>query len=233
MTSDIQTIQDFVTYALLAILTSVLVLIGIVGVMLSLNWRFTLISLAIAPLLFLMVYVFTGRIKRASRNVWKKEGELLSIVQEVFSSIRVVKAFAREDYEQRRFEAQSLDNMETTLAARNIKMTLAPVVEIIVATGTCLMLWYGGRLVMAGQLTAGRARGVPALPGQDVQADAGPLEDDRHRRQGRRQPRADPRDSRHRERCPRPASRADGQAVSRARSPLTTCRSPMRPTRRS
>ena len=50
---------------------------------------------------------------------------------------------------------QSLDNVETTLAARNIKMMLAPVVEIIVATGTCLMLWYGARLVIADQLTAG------------------------------------------------------------------------------
>jgi subfamily B ATP-binding cassette protein MsbA len=155
VTSDIQTIQDFVTSALLEILTSVLVLAGIVGVMLYLNWRFTLISLSIAPLLFLVVYVFTKRIKKATRDVRKKEGELLSIVQEVFSSIRVVKAFAREDYEERRFERQSLDNVETTLAARNIKMLLAPVVEIIVATGTCLMLWYGARLVMANQLTAG------------------------------------------------------------------------------
>ena len=155
VTSDIQTIQDFVTSALLAIVTSVLVLAGIVGVMLYLNWRFTLISLSIAPLLFLVVYVFTRRIKKAARDVRKKEGELLSIVQEVFSSIRVVKAFAREEYEERRFERQSLDNVETTLAARNLKMMLAPVVEIIVAIGTCLMLWYGARLVIADQLTAG------------------------------------------------------------------------------
>jgi subfamily B ATP-binding cassette protein MsbA len=155
VTSDIQTIQDFVASALLDILTSVLVLGGIVGVMLYLNWRFTLISLSIAPLLFAVVFLFTRRIKRASRNVRQKEGELLSLVQEVFSSIRVVKAFAREDYEERRFERQSLDNVETTLAARNIKMLLAPVVEIIVATGTCLMLWYGARMVIADQLTAG------------------------------------------------------------------------------
>jgi ATP-binding cassette, subfamily B, bacterial len=155
VTSDIQTIQDFVTSALLAILTSVLVLAGILGVMLFLNWRFTLISLTIAPLLFLVVFFFTRRIKQASRDVRKKEGELLSIVQEVFSSIRVVKAFAREDYEERRFELQSLDNVETALAARRTKMALAPVVEIIVATGTCLMLWYGARLVLSSQLTAG------------------------------------------------------------------------------
>ena len=155
VTSDIDSIQDFVTSALLGIVTNVLTLVGIIAVMLYLNWRFTLISLAIAPVLFLVVYVFTRRIKKASRDVRKKESELLSMVAEVFSSIRVVKAFAREDYEERRFERQSLDNVETALVARAVKMKLAPVVDIIVAIGTCLMLAYGARLVLAGQLTAG------------------------------------------------------------------------------
>src|SRR5205823_12373173 len=65
------------------------------------------------------------------------------------------KAFAREDYEEGRFERQSLDNVETALRARAIKMKLSPVVDVIVAIGTCLMLAYGARLVLAGQLTAG------------------------------------------------------------------------------
>ncbi len=155
VTKDIESVQDFVTSALLGILTSALTLVGIIGVMLYLNWRFTLISLSVAPVLFLVVYVFTRRIKKASRDVRKKESELVSIVQEVFSSIRVVKAFAREDYEEDRFEVQSLDNVETALRARSIKMKLSPVVEVIVAAGTCLMLAYGARLVIAGQLTAG------------------------------------------------------------------------------
>jgi ATP-binding cassette subfamily B protein len=124
-------------------------------VMLYLNWRLTLISLSVAPVLFLVVYAFTRRIKRASRDVRKKESELVSMVAEVFSSIRVVKAFAREDYEEARFERQSLENVEAALRARGIKMLLPPAVEIIVATGTCLLLWYGARLVLAGDLTAG------------------------------------------------------------------------------
>jgi ATP-binding cassette, subfamily B, bacterial len=155
VTSDIEAIQSFITTALLGILTSVLTLLGIVGVMFYLNWRFTLISLSIAPVLFLVVYIFTRRIKKASRDVRKKESELVSIVEEVFSSIRVVKAFAREDYEERRFARQSLENVEMALLARSIKMKLSPIVEIIVATGTCLVLGYGARLVLAGQLTAG------------------------------------------------------------------------------
>ena len=155
VTTDIEAIQAFITTALLGILSSVLTLVGIIGIMLYLNWRFTLISLAIAPVLFLVVYIFTRRIKKASRAVRKKESELLSIVQEVFSSIRVIKAFAREDYEERRFERQSLENVETALLARNLKGTLSPIVDILVAIGTCLMLGYGARLVLAGQLTPG------------------------------------------------------------------------------
>ncbi len=155
VTTDIEAIQSFVTTALLGIVNSILTLVGIIGIMLYLNWRFTLISLAIAPMLFVVVYIFTRRIKKASRAVRKKESELLSTVQEVFSSIRVVKAFAREDYEERRFDRLSLENVETALLARNLKGTLAPIVDVIVAIGTCLMLGYGARLVLAGQLTAG------------------------------------------------------------------------------
>jgi subfamily B ATP-binding cassette protein MsbA len=155
VTSDIEAIQSFITTALLGMLVNAFTLVGMVVVMFYLNWRFTLIALSIAPALFVVVYMFTIRIKKASRAVRKKESELVSVVQEVLSSIRVVKAFAREDYEQRRFEEQSLENVEMALWARSIKAKLSPVVEVIVAAGTCLVLGYGARLVLAGQLSAG------------------------------------------------------------------------------
>ncbi len=77
------------------------------------------------------------------------------MVEEALTSIRVVKAFAREDYEQQRFETESLANVEAGLQARSIKAKLSPVVEVLVAIGTCLVLWYGARLAMAGELSAG------------------------------------------------------------------------------
>src|ERR1700693_1444938 len=94
VTSDIETIQDFINTALLGMLVSVMTLVGMIGVMFYLNWRFTLIS--------------------------------LSIVQEVLTSIRVVKAFAREDYEEKRFKSESLANVEAGLQARSIKAKLSP-----------------------------------------------------------------------------------------------------------
>ncbi|MGH9426239.1 MAG: ABC transporter ATP-binding protein, partial [Terriglobia bacterium] len=155
ITSDIDAIQNLIASALLETLISVLTLLGMIGVMFYLNWKFTLIALSVVPVLFAVVYSFTHRIKKASRAVRKKEGEILSVIEEVLSSIRVVKAFAREDYEQQRFEQQSLESVEIALRARNIKAKLSPLVEVIVASGTCLVLWYGARLVLAGHLSPG------------------------------------------------------------------------------
>jgi ATP-binding cassette, subfamily B, bacterial len=155
VTSDIDAIQSFIASGLLGVLVNGLTLVGMLGVMLYLNWRFTLIALSVAPLLFFVVYSYTRRIKKAARAVRKKEGEIVSVIQEVFSSIRVVKAFAREDYEQQRLEEESLEGVEIALRARGLKAKLAPLVEIIVAIGTCLVLWFGARMVLYGTLSAG------------------------------------------------------------------------------
>ena len=155
VTTDIEAIQDFISQALLGIVVNVLTLAGMLAVMFYLDWRFTLIALSITPILFVVVYSYTRRIKRASRALRKKEGEVVSVVEEVLSSIRVVKAFARERYEQERLEQQSLESVEMALAARSLKAKLAPVVQVIVAAGTCLVLWYGVNLVLTGQMTPG------------------------------------------------------------------------------
>ncbi|HET7109121.1 MAG TPA: ABC transporter ATP-binding protein [Candidatus Acidoferrum sp.] len=155
VTSDIAAIQDFINSALLGIFVNVLTLIGMTAVMLYINWRFTLIALSIAPALFVVVYSFTRRIKKASHALRKKESELVSVVEEVLTSVRVVKAFAREDFEVTRFESQSLENVEKALEARGIKAKLSPIVDVMVAIGTCLVLGYGARLALAGQLSAG------------------------------------------------------------------------------
>jgi ATP-binding cassette subfamily B protein len=123
--------------------------------MFYINWLFTLIALSVTPLLFAVVFTYTRRIKKASREVRKKEGEIVSVLQETFSSIRVIRAFAREDYELRRLEEESLESVEITLRARSLKAKLVPLVEIIVAAGTSMVLWFGARMVLAGTLSAG------------------------------------------------------------------------------
>lgn len=155
ITSDIDSIQSFITSGMLTAVVQTMTLLGMVAVMLYINWRFTLIALSVAPLLFAVVFHYTRMIKELSRDVRKQEGVVASMVEEALTSIRVVKAFAREDYEQRRLERQSLETVDAALKARTAKAKLAPLVEIIVAAGTGLVLWYGGRMALSGDLSAG------------------------------------------------------------------------------
>jgi subfamily B ATP-binding cassette protein MsbA len=155
VTKDTDAIQEFINSALLGIFVDLLTLGGMVGVMFYLDWRFTLIALLVAPVLFLVVYSYTRRIKAASREVRKKESELLSRVAEVLSSIHVVQAFAREDYEEKRFESESVENVQAAVQAKGLKAKLSPITQVIVAVGTSLVLGYGARRVLSGELSVG------------------------------------------------------------------------------
>jgi subfamily B ATP-binding cassette protein MsbA len=99
VTSDIDTIQSFITSTLTDVVLDMLTLVSMLAVMTYIDWRFTIIALSVAPFLILFVSKYSPRIKKASRAVRKKESEIVSRTQEVFSSIRVVKAFASEKYE--------------------------------------------------------------------------------------------------------------------------------------
>jgi ATP-binding cassette subfamily B protein len=155
VTVDIDAIQSFIVSGLLSILVDTLTLVGMIIVMFCVNWQFTLIALAVVPPLFFIVNTYTRRVKKASREVRKKEGKMVSVVSEVVSSIRVVKAFSREDYEVRRFEGESLEAVEAALAARSLKARLVPIVNIVTAIGTCAVLWFGAQMAMTGRLAPG------------------------------------------------------------------------------
>jgi subfamily B ATP-binding cassette protein MsbA len=155
VTSDIDAIQSFISSGLIGSLINCLTLFGMVGLMFYLNWKFTLIALSVAPPLGFIVFHYTRLIKKSTRAVKKKEGEIISVINEVLSSMRTVKAFAREEYEQRRLEDQSLEGVAIAMKSRGLKARLAPIVEIIVAIGTAVVLWFGGRLVLSGELSAG------------------------------------------------------------------------------
>ena len=155
LTSDVDTAQDFFSTALLSIAMDVLTLGGMLAVMLYLDWRFTLLGLAIAPLLFAVVYRRTHRIKAAAREVKQREGALASIVQETIAAIRTVRAFGREAHEEARLEREGRAAMDAAMRARSIKAALPPIVDLLVAAGTCAVMLVGVRLVLEGRITSG------------------------------------------------------------------------------
>jgi ATP-binding cassette, subfamily B, bacterial len=155
LTGDIDAVEDFITGAVLGIVLDLVTLAGMLAVMFALDWRFSLIGLSIAPVLFAIAYGLMHRIKEAARVVKKRESDLASVVQESIVSARVVKAFAREAFEEGRVDRQSLASVDAALRARSIKARLAPLVDVVVAAGTCLVLYFGAHVVFTGRITPG------------------------------------------------------------------------------
>jgi ATP-binding cassette, subfamily B, bacterial len=155
LTSDIEAAEDFIGSAVLGIVLNLITLAGMMAVMFYLDWRFSLIGLSVAPALFVVVFRFTRRIKKNAREVKKRESDLASVVQESIASVRVVKAFAQEAFEEGRLDHESQETVDVSLRARSVKARLSPMVDVLVSIGTCLVLWYGVRLVLADRLSSG------------------------------------------------------------------------------
>jgi len=155
ITDDINAVQDFVSTSLLDIVIDSLTIIGMVAVMMSLNWRFTTVALAVMPLVLIFVYRLRLVIKTATHDVRQRQSEMVSIVQEGLGAIRVVKAFGQGSFERARLAAKSRESVEAALFARRVRSLLGPVVTSFVALGTAGVLWFGAQEVLSGAMTAG------------------------------------------------------------------------------
>ena len=108
ITDDINAVQDFASTSLLDIVIDVLTIVGMLAVMFTLNWRFTIAALAVTPLLAVFAFRLRAVVKQATRDVRRRQSEIVSIVQEGLGSIRVVKAFAQGRFERQRLDAKSI-----------------------------------------------------------------------------------------------------------------------------
>ncbi|HWC75237.1 MAG TPA: ABC transporter ATP-binding protein [Gemmatimonadales bacterium] len=155
ITDDVKTVRDFVSSSTLSILVDLLTVIGMLGLMFWLDWDFTLIVVAITPFLLLFVARFRRAIKRATADVRRRESDIVDVLQTGLESVRTVQAFSAQDVEAARLSAASLATVRAALSARRVKSLLSPVIALIVASCTALVLWRGAGLIVAGAMTVG------------------------------------------------------------------------------
>ncbi len=155
ITDDIQTIQSFASSATLGILVDLLTIVGMLGLMFWLQWDFALVAVGITPFLLLFVSRFKRAVKKATREVRHRQADIVAVVQQGLESVRVVKAFGREDLEQKELSDASRATVDAALKARRVKSMLSPVVTVTVALCTAFVLWRGASLILIGTMTAG------------------------------------------------------------------------------
>jgi subfamily B ATP-binding cassette protein MsbA len=125
------------------------------GLMFWLNWDFTLIALAVTPFLLLFVSRFKKAVKEATHEVRKEQSQIVAVVQQGLESMQVVKAFGQEGTEEEMLRSVSQATVSAALKARSVKALLSPVVTIVVAICTAIVLWRGAALILAGSMTVG------------------------------------------------------------------------------
>jgi ABC-type multidrug transport system fused ATPase/permease subunit len=155
ITSDVATIQSFASSSTLSIIIDIITIVFMIGLMFWLEWDFTLIALAITPFLLMAVLHLKKAVKEVTRTVRARQSEIVAVVQQGLGSVRAVKAFGRQDLELAHLEAASQATIEAALKARQVKSLLSPMVSIVVAICTAIVLWKGTSLITAGTMTAG------------------------------------------------------------------------------
>jgi ATP-binding cassette subfamily B protein len=152
---DSQSIQTIYNKGFTNIFASVIALIGTFIVMLRLDWVLTLLSLAIVPLIVGAIYFFARRIRSESTSIQEHESAVLAQAQEGLSSIRMVHAFGREDFEVMQFHQQAQQSLQANLRLTLTNVNSALVISTLMVIGTSAMYYVGTLHVLAGTLSLG------------------------------------------------------------------------------
>jgi len=152
---DSQSVQTIYNKGFTNIIGSGVTLLGTFAVMLRLDWQLTLLSLAIVPLLIGTIYFFAKRIRTQSTTIQEQDSALLTQTQEGLSSIRMVHAFGREEFEVSQFQEHAHGSLQANLRLTMTSVKSGLVISTLIAVGTAAMYYVGSLHVLAGTLSLG------------------------------------------------------------------------------
>ena len=155
VTSDVKEVRTMLVDSVVEVFSSVTILIGMMVVMLWLDWQLTLLALLTVPFLFLAVKRYRQALVQRMRIVRTREGAIASVMQEAIIGIRAVKLFAREEDEMERFRTESRESLKASVDSAKIEAKFSTVLGIVGGLGTALVTYFGARQVLSGALSLG------------------------------------------------------------------------------
>jgi len=155
VTADVDLIRGFLAWGFPQFLSIVAMFVGVFIITASMSWRLTLLSLSTAPIIFLITYRFASKIRPVFAVAQERLGVINAVLQENITGVKVVRAFAKEDVEERKFMEKSKDYFNTNVGAAKLRAKYIPIMEFMAGSGTVFILLYGGLQVMSGEITIG------------------------------------------------------------------------------
>ncbi len=152
---DSQSVQTIYNKGFTNIFGSVVTLLGTFAVMVQMDWQLTLLSLGVIPFIVIAIYFFASRIRRQSTSIQEQESALLAQAQEGLSSVRMIHAFGREQWEVRQFQTQAQQSLRANLNLTLTNVNSALAIGTLMAIGTAAMYYLGTLHVLQGSLTLG------------------------------------------------------------------------------
>ena len=155
MSSDITVIQNALVSIPVAVLRQTIILLGALAIIFYLNWKLTGLILLVLPPLMLFARIFGKRLRVLTEKVQDKIAQALVVLEEVASSIKIVKSYTRESYEKKRFENEIESAFEQSIGKVRISSSFGPLILGLTFLVSTILIWYGGQQVMQGTTTPG------------------------------------------------------------------------------
>lgn len=153
--NDVRAVQDIVGLTLKELFVESATTISLIGYAFWQRWDLALIAVFLMPTAFYGVGRIAKRLRLISRRIQEKAAVIVEDLSESFTGIKIIKAFHREDAEEKRFSEKNRDFYRENMRAVRIRELVTVVMELAGGMGVAFVLWYGGRLVVKGALTPG------------------------------------------------------------------------------
>jgi len=155
LTNDIQNLDEMFGSVVMTLLKDAVLLGGILIILFNLRWDLTLVTLSVVPLIAILFRLFGVQVRSAYREIRAKLARINATLNEYLSGIRVIKIFRQEQETLRRFENLNHDYYRATLRQIILQAIFFPCIELLASTTVALLIWYGGRQVLADTLSLG------------------------------------------------------------------------------
>ncbi len=155
VTNDATVLQSTVTNAVVDLVVQGVTVFAMLGFLLYINWKLTLVTFGVLPLTIWVMDRASRKLRQVGHDIQSSLAGLSALAEEALSAIRIVRAFATEAMERKRFEEQSLSNFKSLMRGTQVNAVLSGAVEVLLIVALSVIFWLGGRSVVAGQMSPG------------------------------------------------------------------------------
>jgi ABC-type multidrug transport system fused ATPase/permease subunit len=153
--SDISNVRMFLGYGIVFFAVNIVMMVAVAVILLATDWQLALVSLAFLPALLVITWRFSRRLQPILKDVQQRIADVTAAAEENIVGTRIVRIFAREDDELAKFSERSTRVFEASVAAARTRALYIPLIAFVPNLAIALLLWYGGRQVVQGDITLG------------------------------------------------------------------------------